>query len=161
MSRHRNPGQIYYIYRFQCFNIGIKSQHLRQFNADIVVFIGGAVAAGQKIDRIPPVDYRFYFSNASRIKHPLFSHFPASDFRLFQLFCHSSINNRLVRMSDIPIKPASPPWRRKPPMEAFTFTVNLKPQQARKRYCHKPKFTILINWSRINSERVHYQNQKN
>lgn len=61
MSRHRNPGQIYYIYRFQCFDISIKSQYLRQLHADIVVFIGGAVAAGQKIDRIPPVDYRFTF----------------------------------------------------------------------------------------------------
>lgn len=95
---------------FQCFDISIKSQHLRQFNADIVVFIGGAVAAGQKIDRIPPVDYRFYFFKCLAYKTPSFLSLSRFGFSVyFQLFCHSFINNRLVRMSDIPIKPASPP----------------------------------------------------
>lgn len=70
----------------------------------------GAVAAGQKIDRIPPVDYRFYFFKC--LAHKTLSFLSLSRFGFsvyFQLFCHSSINNRLVRMSDIPIKPASPP----------------------------------------------------
>ena len=65
---------------FQCFDISIKSQYLRQLHADIVVFFGGAVAAGQKIDRISPVDYRFYFFKCLAHKTPSFLSLPASIF---------------------------------------------------------------------------------
>ena len=83
---------------FQCFDISIKSQYLRQLHADIVVFIGGTVAAGQKIDRIPPVDYRFYFFKCLAHKTPSFLSLPASIF----LFIFDILTCPVINANNIP-----------------------------------------------------------